>query len=111
MDEDDKDLRLDDELDEPTLDEMGEESEEDFNIDKIIHFHSIFQRKFFRYVFRKSAYYERLCRIFIKPAGHKVEYCLIAYPADTGFVSHISLICPDHHCRYRIRARDTVKHQ
>ncbi len=33
MDEDDKDLRLDDELDEPTLDEMGEESEEDFNID------------------------------------------------------------------------------
>ena len=33
MDEDDKDLRLDDELDEPTLDEMGEESEEDLNID------------------------------------------------------------------------------
>ncbi len=33
MDEDDKDLRLDDELDEPTLDDMGEESEEDFNID------------------------------------------------------------------------------
>ena len=33
MDEDEKDLRLDDELDEPTLDEMGEEGEEDFNID------------------------------------------------------------------------------
>ena len=33
MDEDEKDLRLDDELDEPTLDEMGEESEEDYNID------------------------------------------------------------------------------
>ncbi len=33
MDEDDKDLRLDDELDEPTLDEMGEENEEDLNID------------------------------------------------------------------------------
>ena len=33
MDEDDKDLRLDDELDEPTLDEMGEEGEEDLNID------------------------------------------------------------------------------
>ena len=33
MDEDDKDLRLDDELDEPTLDDMGEENEEDFNID------------------------------------------------------------------------------
>jgi RNA polymerase primary sigma factor len=33
MDEDEKDLRIDDELDEPTLDEMGEESEEDYNID------------------------------------------------------------------------------
>ena len=33
MDEDEKDLRLDDELGEPTLDEMGEESEEDYNID------------------------------------------------------------------------------
>lgn len=33
MDEDEKDLRLDDELDEPTLDDMGEEGEEDFNID------------------------------------------------------------------------------
>ena len=33
MDEDDKDLRIDDELDEPTLDEMGEDSEEDYNID------------------------------------------------------------------------------
>ncbi len=33
MDEDEKDLRLDDELDEPTLDEMGEEGEEDFSID------------------------------------------------------------------------------
>ena len=33
MDEDDKDLRLDDELDEPTLDDMGEENDEDFNID------------------------------------------------------------------------------
>lgn len=33
MDEDDKDLRLDDELDEPTLDDMGDEGEEDFNID------------------------------------------------------------------------------
>ena len=33
MDEDEKDLRLEDELDEPTLDEMGEESEEDLNID------------------------------------------------------------------------------
>ena len=32
MDEDEKDLRLDDELDEPTLDDMGEEGEEDFNI-------------------------------------------------------------------------------
>ncbi|MCR4753436.1 MAG: RNA polymerase sigma factor RpoD [Candidatus Saccharibacteria bacterium] len=33
MDEDEKDLRIDDELDEPTLDEVGEESEEDYNID------------------------------------------------------------------------------
>ena len=33
MDEDEKDFRLDDELDEPTLDEMGEEGEEDLNID------------------------------------------------------------------------------
>ena len=33
MDEDEKDLRLEDELDEPTLDEMGEENEEDLNID------------------------------------------------------------------------------
>lgn len=33
MDEDEKDLRLEDELDEPTLDEMGEEGEEDLNID------------------------------------------------------------------------------
>ena len=33
MDEDDKDLRLDDELDEPTLDDIGDEGEEDFNID------------------------------------------------------------------------------
>ena len=33
MDEDEKDLHLEDELDEPTLDEMGEEGDEDFNID------------------------------------------------------------------------------
>ena len=34
MDEDDKDLRLDDDMmDEPTLDDMGDEGEEDLNVD------------------------------------------------------------------------------
>ncbi len=33
MDEDEKDLRLDDELDEPTFDDINDDSEEDYNID------------------------------------------------------------------------------